>query len=70
MVLTYDAYDETLESEKKKQDRLAEVEAQLNNTQQMLQHLITSLEDTANQQQINIMAKSMFSRGILKSIDI
>jgi hypothetical protein len=70
MVLTYDAYGETLESEKNKQDRLAEVEAQLSNTQQMLQHLITSLEDTANQQQINIMAKSMFSRGVLKPIDV
>lgn len=44
MVLTYDAYGETLELEKNKQDRLTVVEAQLNSTQQMLQQLITVLE--------------------------
>ena len=66
MVLTYDAYSETLESEKNKQDRLAEVEAQLNNTQQMLQQLIAGLGKITDQQQINSMAKSLFSSGILK----
>ena len=66
MVLTYDAYDETLESEKNKQDRLVEVEAQLNNTQQMLQQLITGLGKITDQQQVNLMAKSLFSSGILK----
>jgi integrase len=66
MVLTYDAYGETLESEKNKQDRLAVVEAQLNNTQQMLQQLITGLEKITDQRQVNLMAKSLFSSGILK----
>jgi hypothetical protein len=66
MVLTYDAYGETLVSEKNKQDRLAVVEAQLNNTQQMLQQLITGLGKITDQHQVNLMAKSLFSSGILK----
>lgn len=68
MVLTYDAYSETLESEKNRQDRLAEVEVQLNNTQQMLQQLIAGLGKITDQKQANLMAKSLFSSGILKMI--
>jgi integrase/recombinase XerD len=64
MVLTYDAYDETLESEKQKQDRLTSVEEQLNSTQQMLQQLIASLGKITDQQQLNIVAQTLFSSGL------
>ena len=67
MVLTYDAYNETMESEKQKQDRLTLVEDQLNSTQQMLQQLIAGLGKITDQQQLNVLAQSMFSSGILKS---
>jgi integrase len=70
MVLTYDAYGETLESEKQKQDRLTLVEEQLSSTQQMLQQLIESLGKIADQQQLNVLAQSMFSSGILKTSTI
>jgi integrase/recombinase XerD len=67
MVLTYDAYGETLESEKQKQDRLTLVEEQLSSTQQMLQQLISNLSKITDQQQINGLSQSLFNSGILKS---
>ena len=67
MVLTYDAYNETLESEKQKQDRLISVEERLNNTEQMIHQLIAGLGKITDQQQLNVMAKSFFSSGLLKS---
>jgi hypothetical protein len=70
MVLTYDAYNETLDSEKQKQDRLMSVEERLNSTQQMLQRLISGLGDITDQKQVNVMAKSLFSSGLLKSASL
>ncbi len=67
MVLTYDAYNETLESEKQKQDRLVSVEERLNSTEQMLQQLIATMSKMTDQQQLNVLAQSMFSSGILKA---
>jgi hypothetical protein len=66
MVLTYDAYSETLESEKQKQDRLTFVEEQLSSTQNMLQQLIAGLGKIPDQQQLNSVAESLFSAGLLK----
>jgi hypothetical protein len=66
MVLTYDAYNETLESEKNKHDRLSMVENQLSNTQQMLQQVIAGLSKIPDQQQINLMTKTLFSAGVLQ----
>ena len=40
MVLTYDAYSETLESEKQKEDKLASIEERFNNMQLMIEKLI------------------------------
>lgn len=70
MVLTYDAYSETLESEKQKQDRLASVEERLNSTQQMLQQLIAGLGKITDQEQLNTVALSLFSSGVLKTTTI
>jgi integrase len=66
MVLTYDAYNETCQSEKNKHDRLSMVETQLSNTQQMLQQLLAGLSKITDQEQINLMTKSLFSVGILQ----
>jgi hypothetical protein len=46
---------------------LALVEEQLSSTQQMLQKLITGLGKITDQQQVNLMAKSLFSSGLLTS---
>ena len=67
MVLTYDAYRETLESEKQKHDRLISVEERLSITEHMIQQLITGLGKITDQQQLNIVAQTLFSSGLLKT---
>jgi integrase/recombinase XerD len=67
MVLKYDAYNEVLESEKQERHRLTIVEEQLHGTQRMLQQLIAGLSKITDQQQINLMTKTLFSAGILEA---
>jgi integrase len=67
MVLTYDAYNETLEEQKDKEDRLIKMEEQFNIMQSMMEKLILSLGKTTDQQQLNTLTESMFASGILKS---
>jgi hypothetical protein len=43
MVLTYDAYNETLENQKEKEDKLSAMEKQFNVMQSQMQALITAL---------------------------
>jgi hypothetical protein len=66
MVLTYDAYSDTLESDKQKEDKLTVMEERFNNMQGMLEKLVAGLSKTTDQQQVNTMAESLFSSGALK----
>jgi len=59
MVLTYDAYSETLESEKQKEDRVSVLEKQM-------QSLLSTLSKMTEQGQVNAVAQSLYSSGILK----
>jgi integrase/recombinase XerD len=59
MVLTYDAYNQTLENQKEKEDRLTIIEDQMKN-------LISALGSIKDQNQINQMAQTLYSSGILK----
>jgi hypothetical protein len=54
MVLTYDAYSETLESEKHKDDKLTSMEKQFNLMQSQFQMLISTLGNTNNEFQFII----------------
>lgn len=67
LVLTYDAYNKTLESEKHNWDRMTLVEEQLSSTQNMLRQLIERLGSITDQQQLNTVAQTLFSSGILKT---
>lgn len=67
MVLTYDAYSETLESEKKKQDRLENMETRLNSMQSMVEKLVLTVTKTADQVQQTELVKSMCNSGWLKT---
>ena len=67
MVLTYDAYSETLESEKQKEDKLASIEERFNNMQLMIEKLIAVSTQVQDQQQFNVLAQSLFTSGMLKS---
>ena len=70
MVLTYDAYNETLEEQEDKEDRLIKMEEQFNTMRSMIEKLIVGLNKTTDQQQLNILAESMFASGILKSKNV
>ena len=43
MVLTYDAYNETLDEQKKKEDKLAIIEGQFNTMQSQMRALVNEL---------------------------
>jgi len=59
MVLTYDAYSETLELEKQKDDRVSVLEKQV-------QCLVSTLSKLTEQGQVNAVAQTLYSSGILK----
>jgi len=66
MVLTYDAYSETIESEKQKEDKLSIMEKQFNVMQSQMQSLISTLTNLEEQGQVNAVAQTLYSSGILK----
>ena len=69
MVLTYDAYNETLEIQKEKEDRLATIEKQFNTMQSQIQSVLSSLGSIQDQNQVNQMAKTLYNSKILKKED-
>lgn len=56
MVLTYDAYNETLEDQIKQEDKLKQMEERFDVMQSMMEKLIIGLSNTTGQQQINTIA--------------
>jgi hypothetical protein len=70
MVLTYDAYNETLENQKKKEDRLTTIENQFNTMQSQIQSLLSSLGSIQDQSQVNQIAKTLYNSKILKSVNV
>jgi flagellar capping protein FliD len=69
MVLTYDAYNETLEIQKEKEDRLTIIEKQFNTMQSQIQSLLSSLGSIQDQNQVNQMAKTLYNSRIIKKED-
>jgi hypothetical protein len=63
MVLTYDAYSETLENQKEKEDKLTIMEERFNSMQSQMQSVITALGNM-DESTKNTFAKQLFSRGI------
>jgi hypothetical protein len=59
MVLTYDAYSETLENQKEKEDRLTIIENQMKS-------LLSILGNMKDQNQVNQMAQTLYDSSILK----
>ena len=66
MVLTYDAYSETLESEKQKEDKLTIMEKQFNAMQSQIQSLISAFSSMRDQTQVDGMAKPCMVQGLSK----
>ena len=67
MVLTYDAYNETLEGQKQKEGELDDIKRRFSSMEGMLEKLVAGLSKTTDQQQFNAMAQSLFSSGVLTS---
>ena len=59
MVLTYDAYSETLDNQKQKEDRLTIIESQMKT-------LLSTLGNIKEQSQVNQLAQSLYDSNILK----
>lgn len=66
MVLTYDAYSETLESEKNKEDKLIMMEERFNIMQSQMQNLISVLS-SAGQEGKQEIAKKLIEQGSYKA---
>jgi integrase len=66
MVLTYDAYNETLENQKEKEDKLTAMEERFNSMQSQMQSLITTL-GSMDQSTKNTFAKQLFENGVYKN---
>jgi integrase/recombinase XerD len=65
LVLSYDAYNETLEEQKKKEDKLAVMEDKFNAMQSQIQALITTLANLKDQGQIDQTAQILYNSGII-----
>jgi integrase len=67
MVLTYNAYCQTLEEQKKKEDKLIAMEDKFNTMQSQMQALINALSNLRSQDKIDLTAKLLFESGLLQS---
>ena len=65
MVLTYDAYNETVESQKEKEDKLIVMEERFNTIQSQMQSLITTLGNM-DESTKNTFAKQLFNSRIFE----
>lgn len=63
MIMSFEGYQQALESQKQNEDELKMIKDQQQATNEMLQKIITTLSLTTDQTQINAMAKSL---GVLK----
>jgi hypothetical protein len=66
MIMSFEGYQEVLESQKEKEDKMTVMEKKFNNMQGMLEKLIAGLFNTTDQNQLNTMAKSLVNSGVLK----
>jgi predicted nucleic acid-binding Zn ribbon protein len=69
MVLTYDAYSETLDEQKKKEDKLSVIEGQFNTMQSQMRALITALGNMDGKNKVEF-AKKLYASGIYENENI
>jgi integrase/recombinase XerD len=66
MIMSFEGYQEALESQKKKEDEISTIKQQFNNMQSMLEKVITATTQVQNPQQFSAIAQSLFTSGVLK----
>ena len=69
MVLTYDAYNETLDEQKKKEDKLTVIEGQFNTMQSQMRALITALGNMDGKNKVEF-AKQLYQSGVYETENI
>src|SRR5205823_1627892 len=69
MIMSFEGYQQALESEKQKEIEVKSIQSQLNTVQSMLEKLITGLSKTTDQQQLNTIVESLFVSGVLKKTE-
>ena len=67
MLMSIEGYEEMLETQKKKEEEIKQMKEDLGTTKEMLQQLIAGLGKITDQQQLNTVAQSLFSSGVLKT---
>ncbi|MFL6364672.1 MAG: hypothetical protein ACJ719_05645 [Nitrososphaeraceae archaeon] len=66
MIMSYEGYQEALESQSKKEDELQEMKKRFSSMEGMLEKLVAGLSKARDQQQFNTMTETLFSSGVLK----
>jgi integrase/recombinase XerD len=67
MIMSFEGYQEALESQSKKEDELKKIQEQFNTMQSQLQVLIAALGNTKDQNQVDNMAKALYNSDIIKN---
>jgi integrase len=67
MIMSFEGYQQALESQKEKEDKLTVMEKQFNTMQSQLQALITALGSIKDQNQVNQTAQMLYKSGILNN---
>jgi len=67
MIMSFEGYQQALESQKEKEDKLTVMEKQFNTMQSQLQTLITALGSIKDQNQVNQTAQMLYRSGILNN---
>jgi hypothetical protein len=64
--MSFEGYQEALESQKQKEDQLNVVQSQMDKMQLQLQTLINALGNIKDQNKVDEFSKTLFESGILK----
>jgi integrase/recombinase XerD len=67
MIMSFEGYQQALESQKERDDKLTVMEKQFNTMQSQLQALITALGSVKDQNQVNQTAQMLYKSGILNN---
>jgi integrase/recombinase XerD len=70
MIMSFEGYQEALESQSKKEDELKVMKEQFNAMQSQIQALIAAIGNTKDQNQVNTMAHTLYKSGILNVAEI
>jgi hypothetical protein len=67
MIMSFEGYQEALDSQSKKEDELKIMKEQFNSMQSQFQALITAIGNIKDQRQVDTMAKTLYYSGILNT---